>query len=195
LMILQRDAFAAFLDKAQFERARVVAQTEIERLFRGFQSDAREVGLEEPLELLLRAAQGALAELPFPSELALTASDSHARVLDLGSKALGSFLSGGDLVASAKNVVVEEASGRFESLRRKYEEWWERHSRAMQEAAQALQDGLFHALLQLNVASAMPRPRLPAAVAHPSLGTQAIQQTSERKRGLLSFLLPSRNLS
>jgi len=157
LMTVQRDALMAFIDNSQFERAKAAAQSEIERLIRTFQSDASDVGLEGPLEFLLRAALDALTALPFPSELNLSASYGQSSALKIGSKALSSLLTGGDPTELLRKAAVEEATARFESLQRKYQEWWDVHSRALQEATKALQDGIFRALLQLNVGSTLLR--------------------------------------
>jgi hypothetical protein len=150
LMVVQRDAFGAFSDRAAFETVKRRAAKEVNEIAQSFHEDARSVGVEQQLDSLRGVTNGALLDLPFPRELSLGREASRQRVMDVGMQALGKFFGGGDPVRHVQDVASDEASGRLSALSQRYSEWWDGHWPRLQEATVAMQDALFSILVRLS---------------------------------------------
>jgi len=150
LVVVQRDAFGAFSDRAAFDEIKRRAAKEVDDIAHSFLEDARSIRVERQLESLRGATNSALLDLPFPRELSLGREAGRQRAVDIGMQALGTFLGGGDPVRHVQDVVAEEAGGRFSSLSQRYSEWWDRHWPRLQEATIGMQDALFETLVQLS---------------------------------------------
>jgi hypothetical protein len=152
LIAVQRDAFAAFSDRAAFEQVKGRAADEVGNIAKAFTEDARTIGVEHELEQLRMATNDALLDPPFPQELSLGREAGGQQAINIGMQALDTFMRGGDPMRHVQNVAAEEAGGRLSSLGRRYTEWWERHSPCLQDATARMQDALFDVLVRLSSA-------------------------------------------
>jgi len=150
LVVVQRDAFGALSDENAFQSAKETAMTEVTKIADSFRQDAGLIGADKELEALSDATAEALADLPFPRELAMGKEAARQKVIDTGFGALNSFLGGGDPVRHVQNVASEEADMRIAGLKNRYVEWWDQHYPHLQEATLKLQDKLMEASLDLN---------------------------------------------
>ena len=92
LMVVQRDALAAVSDEYEFERVRKLAITKVKSIITSFADDAELVGVSREVDLLSSTTLAALADLPFPEELATGKSSkqiSRTRGLSLGTISTG----------------------------------------------------------------------------------------------------------
>jgi len=149
LMVVQRDAFAAFSDEDAFQEAKKAAMNKVGEIAESFSADASLIGADSEFEALFNATIEALADLPFPRELAMGKRAARQKAIDTGLDALHAFLGGGDPVRHVQHVVSEETEMRIASLKHRYVEWWDRHSSQLQEATIRLQDRLMQASLDL----------------------------------------------
>jgi hypothetical protein len=152
LMVVQRDAFAAFSDRTAFEEIKGRAAKEVHTIADSYLEDARRVGVEQELQQLRVATSDALLDLPFPRELSPGKEAARQKAIDVGIEALDTFLRGGDPVGHVKDVAAEEAGGRLSSLSRRYSEWWAKHSPHVRKATAKMQDALFEGLISLSSA-------------------------------------------
>ena len=150
LMVVQRDAFAAFSDRMAFEEIKGRAVEEVDSIATSFREDAKRIGVEQELEQLRVATSDALLDLPFPHELSLGKEAGRQKAINVGMEALDTFLRGGDPMRHVKDVAAEEAGGRLSSLSRRYSKWWAKHSPHLQEATTKMQDALFEVLVRLT---------------------------------------------
>jgi hypothetical protein len=151
LIVLQRDAFAAFSDESAFNNAKGRADASLRQIADGYRDEAEEVGVDRQLQELLEATAAALIDLPFPRELALGRQAAQHKAFRVGMGALDKFLQGGDPVRHVRDVASDEAENRFAALRQRYAEWWDHHCLRMQEAAGRLQDALLNAAIALSL--------------------------------------------
>lgn len=152
LIVLQRETFAALSDDKAFAEAKQSAATRFLQIADSYGPDAQVAGVESELSALVEVTVGALHDLPFPRELALGRNAATQRAVDVGVGALNAFLRGGDPMRHVTSAASQEAEGRFESLKERYAEWWDRHCPTLQEKAADLQDALFRGALQLAIA-------------------------------------------
>lgn len=150
LMVVQKDAFAAFTDKPAFESIKAKTADEITNIAESFSEDASKVGALKELMLLADATRHALSELPFPQELGLGKEASKRKAINIGIGALDSFLKGGDPMRHVKDSTSTEVSGRLKSLGLRYSDWWAKHSIKLQEGTKNLQDLLFSVLIEVS---------------------------------------------
>jgi hypothetical protein len=151
LIVLQRDAFGAFSDEAAFNHAKSRADASLRQIADGYRDEAKQVGVDRQLQELLEATAAALADLPFPRELALGRQAAQHEAFRVGMGALDKFLRGGDPVRHVRDIASDEADNRFAALRQRYAEWWDHHCLRMQEVAGRLQDALFNAAIALSL--------------------------------------------
>ncbi|MCY1144289.1 nucleotide-binding protein [Actinoplanes sp. Pm04-4] len=140
LFVLQRDAFTAFSDRAQFEQVKKRATGELDRVAESFGLDARTVGVEAHLDHLRAVTVAAVLDLPFPEEL----SAGRERVAGLGMKALDGLLQGGDPLRRARQEAERQVNDTLSDLGRRYAEWWGRHRDPVQAATSEMSDALFN---------------------------------------------------
>lgn len=152
LIVLQRDAFAAFSDEAAFNSAKGRAEASLHQIADGYRDEAKEVGVDRQLQELLEVTAAALIDLPFPRELALGRQAAQQEAYRVGMGALNTFLRGGDPVRHVREVASDEADHRFAALQQRYAEWWDRHCLRLQEATGRLQDALLNAAIALSLA-------------------------------------------
>src|SRR5262249_34921897 len=69
LFTLQRDALAAFSDRAAFDQLKRRTAEEVSRIVDSFAVDAKAIGVQAEIENLRSATCDALVDLPFPEEL------------------------------------------------------------------------------------------------------------------------------
>jgi hypothetical protein len=146
LAAVQRDTIAVISDRPGFEQVKIRAADELARIAESCMEDARLAGAEEELNALHVATNEALIDLPFPEELSIGKGSSTQRAVDVGIKAIGSFLGGGDPVRHVQDEVEMEIRSRMAGLRRRYSEWWDKHAAPLQSTANRMQDRLFLAL-------------------------------------------------
>lgn len=146
LIALQRDAFAALTDKSAFADAKRKATAEIDDIAQVLRTDAELINACAQLEMLRDRTDAAIADLPFPEELAAPALERSTE--DLGVAALTSFLSGRDAMRELQHAAVDETGTILSALCTRYSKWWDAHSPRLQEATAQLQNALFDALLQ-----------------------------------------------
>jgi hypothetical protein len=156
LMALQRDSFAALSDRTAFDAVKKRSAEQVRRIASEFGEDARIVGAHQELDQLASATHEALTDLPFPEELSLGREAVKQKAIGVGLGALNTLLSGGDAVGHVQRAAQGETSGRLSSLSKRYVEWWDRHSPRLHEAAAAMQDGLFNAMLTVSAAQMGP---------------------------------------
>lgn len=146
LMVVQRDAFAAFSDRSAFEDIKGRAVEEVHTIADSYREDAKRVGVGQELEQLRVVTSDALLDLPFPQELSRGMEAAKQEAINVGFEALDMFLRGGDPMGHVKGVAAEEAGSRLSSLGQRYSRWWERHSPHLHRATATMQDALFEAL-------------------------------------------------
>lgn len=149
LMAVQRDAVAAFSDKEAFKEVKKRTASRIREIGESYTNDARIIGAEDKLTALSKATSEALLDLPFPHELGLGAEASK-QLFDIGADALNTLFQGKDPVDRLRDVASDKARTRMEGLRKRYSEWWGRHSEPLQSATTNMQDALFNAAMNLS---------------------------------------------
>lgn len=146
LFVLQRDSLAAFSSRLAFEAVKSRGAQEVQRVAQEFDKDAEAIGAQVELNRLASATQAALINLPFPEELLLASENVVQKTVDVGLDALRNYLSGDDPLRNVKR----EAGGRLSSLSKRYADWWDQHSRGLQETTNALQDRLFDTMVSIS---------------------------------------------
>ncbi|MCZ6688082.1 MAG: nucleotide-binding protein [Planctomycetota bacterium] len=160
VMIVQRDAFAAVSDEATFTKVKRVAMQKAREIADAFSEDATLIGAAVEVDRLATVTSNALADLPFPRELALGKEAAREKMIDTGLSAIGTFLGGGDPFRHVEDAAYGEANKRVSSLKERYMEWWDRHYPIIEVATANLQDKLFHAAMDLaSSAYAVPQAK------------------------------------
>jgi hypothetical protein len=146
LVAVQRDVVLVISSRPGFEQVKSRAANELTRIVESCAEDARAVGVEEELRMLLGITNEALLNLPFPEELSIGREASKERAVNVGIQAIDSVLGGGDPVRHVQDEVETEIRNRMKGLRRRYVDWWDTYTGPLQSAANQMQDRLFTAL-------------------------------------------------
>jgi hypothetical protein len=149
LVVVQRDALAAFSNEQEFKLAKERAVAKVNEISKSFEIDARIAGAEDELKVLAKTTATALGELPFPNELSMGRQGAQRRAVDTALGAFDAWRSGSDPVRHVESVAADEAKARMASLRDRYSAWWDQHCPLIQASSAKLLDALFNAAMDV----------------------------------------------
>jgi hypothetical protein len=149
LIVLQRDVFAAFTYEKLFNNIKTVASKRVEEIAKAYQADASEVGVMAELEALSIVTTQALADLPFPRELAVGKRTGREMAVYTFTGALKKLLDGGGPLRHVEGEIASEVKGRLASVAERYAEWWEKHRPLIEGRTAQLQDALLRSGMEI----------------------------------------------
>lgn len=150
IFVLQRESFAALMNRDAFEQLKRRTADEVGRIADTFAEDVQTIKVEQEMDQLRSATHCALLDLPFPEELALGRDAITQRTINVGFDALKSFVSGDNPIHDVQSAAEDEARSSLASLGNRYSEWWGKHSPKIQEATMKMNDALFTAMIRTS---------------------------------------------